>query len=386
VRDYSDGQDGQTAYFSVDGSRLLLPFNNQYSGSTRVNNGDTADYNVLDVFGFGSPGGSVTLSATDIENMNIIGWTPAGDTQAPTITNDNPLAIAVGATLTITPSLLSATDNVSSGASLHYTVTASPTHGVLMMNGSSTTSFTQADINNGLVSYHETASGVASDAFSFKVTDAAGNATGTALFQISISHAAAREDFNGDGHSDVLWWNDNGAVTIWDSGQPGGAHTVAAAGTVASSSHIVGTGDFDGNGHSDILWQDDNGTVSIWDNGQIGSAHVISGAGVVASSWHVVGTGDFDGNGHDDILWHNDNGAVSIWDNGQISGAHIISGANGVASSWHIATTGDYDGNGHSDILWRNDNGMVSIWDNGQIGAAHIVANAGAMLSDWHIA
>jgi hypothetical protein len=385
VRDYSDGQDGQTAYFSVDGNQLLLPFNNQYSGSTRVNNGDTADYNVLDMFGFGSPGDSLTLSTADIENMNVLGWTPAGDTQAPTITNDNPLSIPVGATLTITPSLLSATDNVSSGASLVYTVTASPTHGVLIMNGLSTTSFTQADVNNGLVSYHETAAGATSDVFSFKVTDAAGNATGTALFQISISNPAAREDFNGDGHSDVLWWNNNGAVSIWDSGQPGGAHSVAAAGTIASSSHIVGTGDFDGNGHSDILWQDDNGTVSIWDNGQIGGAHVISGAGVVASSWHIAATGDFDGNGHDDILWHNDNGAVSIWDNGQIGSAHIISAAGVVASSWHIAGTGDFDGNGHSDILWRNDNGAVSIWDNGQIGAAHIIANAGVVASSWHI-
>src|SRR5258708_435646 len=76
VRDYSDGLDGQAAYFSVDGSTLTLPFNNQYSGSARVNNGDTADYNVLDVFGFGSPGDSLTLSATDIENMNVLGWNP----------------------------------------------------------------------------------------------------------------------------------------------------------------------------------------------------------------------------------------------------------------------------------------------------------------------
>jgi hypothetical protein len=98
----------------------------------------------------------------------------------------------------------------------------------------------------------------------------------------------------------------------------------------------VTTGDFDGNGHSDILWRNDNGMVSIWDNGQIGGAHVISGAGVVASTWHFAGTGVFDGNGRDDILWRNDNGAASIWDNAQIGSAHIISGAGDVPNDWHI--------------------------------------------------
>ena len=68
---------------------------------------------------------------------------------------------------------------------------------------------------------------------------------------------------------------------------------------VASSWHIVGTGDFDGNGRTDILWQNDNAAVSIWDNGLIGGAHIISNAGWVASSWHIAGAGDFDGNGRE---------------------------------------------------------------------------------------
>ena len=111
------------------------------------------------------------------------------DTTPPTFGNDNPLAIQVGQTQTITSSLLSASDNVSSGANLHYTVTSGPSDGALLLNGSATTSFTQADINNGLVSYHETTSvsSATIDTFFYKVTDAAGNSTGTAPFQIDIS-------------------------------------------------------------------------------------------------------------------------------------------------------------------------------------------------------
>jgi len=193
-------------------------------------------------------------------------------------------------------------------------------------------------------------------------------------------------DFGGDGHSDILWQNDNGTVSIWDSGQIAAAHIVAAAGVVPGGWHIAGASDFDGNGTADILWQNDNGAMSIWDNGQIGGAHVVVNPGVLPSGWHIAGTGDFDGNGHADILWQNDNGAVSIWDSGQIGGAHIVANAGLLPSGWHIAGTGDFDGNGHADILWQNDNGAVSIWDSGQIGGAHIVANAGLLPSSWHIA
>ncbi len=198
-------------------------------------------------------------------------------------------------------------------------------------------------------------------------------------------HMSGKGDFDGNGHSDILWRNDNGAASIWDNGQIGGAHIIAAAGVIPSGWNIAGTGDFDGNGHSDILWRNDNGAASIWDDGQIGSAHIISAAGVVPNSWHIAGTGDFDGNGHSDILWRNDNGAASIWDDGQIGNAHIISAAGVVPNSWHISGTGDFDGNGHDDILWRNDNGAVSIWNDGQIGGAHIVSDPGVVANSWHI-
>jgi hypothetical protein len=81
VRDFTDGRDGKSTFFSVDGSQLLLQFNNEFSGTTKVNSNDTADYVVSDVFGTGSPGDTRTLSATDLKNMNVLGWTPV-DTSA----------------------------------------------------------------------------------------------------------------------------------------------------------------------------------------------------------------------------------------------------------------------------------------------------------------
>ena len=117
---------------------------------------------------------------------------------------------------------------------------------------------------------------------------------------------------------------------------PRARHTVANPGAVPSSWHIAGVGDFDGNGKSDILWQNDNGAVAIWDNGLPAGGHTVANPGAVPTGWHIAGVGDFDGNHKSDILWHNDNGAVAIWDNGQPAGGHTVAGPGAVAPDWHI--------------------------------------------------
>jgi hypothetical protein len=75
--DYTDGRDGRTTYFSTDGGSTLSPltFNNQYSGQTRVNTGDTADFGQQDVFGWGATGETNTFSQTDLQVMTALGWT-----------------------------------------------------------------------------------------------------------------------------------------------------------------------------------------------------------------------------------------------------------------------------------------------------------------------
>jgi serralysin len=80
--DYTDGRDGLTTYFSYNGGKTLssLSFNNEYSSNKMVNGGDTADFAQQDVFGTGSPGETNTLSQTDIQIMDALGWEPIGTT------------------------------------------------------------------------------------------------------------------------------------------------------------------------------------------------------------------------------------------------------------------------------------------------------------------
>jgi hypothetical protein len=185
VRDFTDGRDGKNTFFSVNGSQLLLQFNNEFSGPTKVNPNDTADYVVSDIFGTGSPGDTRTFSDTDLKNMNVLGWTPT-DTTSPSLVHEGSITLAVGATATIPSSQLQFDDNVSTHAQETYSIVTAPAHGTLLKSGVATSSFTQADIDNGLISYHENGSVFSSDSFVFKVTDAAGNQTTAQQFQFQI--------------------------------------------------------------------------------------------------------------------------------------------------------------------------------------------------------
>src|SRR5262249_23734085 len=63
-------------------------------------------------------------------------------------------------------------------------------HGTLSDNGVAVTSFTQADIDNGLVQYHENGDAATGDGFTFTVSDPFGNHI-TEDFGIAILNTAA---------------------------------------------------------------------------------------------------------------------------------------------------------------------------------------------------
>jgi Ca2+-binding RTX toxin-like protein len=117
----------------------------------------------------------------DKSNNTLSG--PVADTTAPSLVNNSPLTLRQLATATITSSTLQFTDNISSDANETYTVTAAPHDGLLLLDGSPTSSFTQAEIDAGEVGYRDLRSG--SDSFAFTVSDAAGNKTAAQQFQVT---------------------------------------------------------------------------------------------------------------------------------------------------------------------------------------------------------
>ena len=196
-------------------------------------------------------------------------------------------------------------------------------------------------------------------------------------------------DFNGDGHSDILWQNTSGQAAIWEMN--GTSQVVGGNALVGSnpgpSWKAIGTGDFNDDGHSDILWQNTNGQAAIW---EMDGTNVIGGGTVSANpgpSWKAIGTGDFTCDGFsDDILWQNtSSGQVSIW---EMSGNKLVGGGPVTPNpgpAWKAIGTGDFNDDGHSDVLFQNTStGQVSIWEmdgNKLIGGGPVSPNPGPDLA-----
>ncbi len=71
----------------------------------------------------------------------------------------------------------------------------------------------------------------------------------------------ARNDFNGDGRSDILWRHDDGLTIDW-LGQANGGFADNYSNSVINIPtewQVDGLGDFNGDGRDDILWRHDNG-------------------------------------------------------------------------------------------------------------------------------
>jgi len=202
---------------------------------------------------------------------------------------------------------------------------------------------------------------------------------------------AAHNDFNGDGHSDILWRSDNGRMTSW-LGQPDGslAYTAVSDTTaVPTSVHIAGTGDFNGDGIDDILWRAADGTMTDW-LGQAGGSFAYNPASYtwIPTDWHIAGTGDFNGDGGSDILWRADDGTMTNW-LGQPDGSFAYNPASyttTVPTSVHIADIGDFNGDAIDDILWRAADGTMTNWLGQTDGSfAYNAASYTQIPTDWHI-
>jgi hypothetical protein len=140
---------------------------------------------------------------------------------------------------------------------------------------------------------------------------------------------------------------------------------------------IGATGDFNGDGHTDILWRyygtgAYQGLNDIWFmNGTTFVREDVFSL-VTDLNWRIAGTGDFNRDGHTDILWR-------YYGEGAYQGLNVIWFMDGTKfvsetvfsqvtdASWEIAGAADFNNDGNTDILWRYYGsgayqGMVDIW------------------------
>jgi ELWxxDGT repeat protein len=188
---------------------------------------------------------------------------------------------------------------------------------------------------------------------------------GQELWAYNLTKQPTRNDFNGDGKSDILWRSDIGGVSLWQmDGATVSTTNLTSTPQLDPSWKAIGTGDFNGDGKTDVVWRNTNNAVAIWtmDGANVTSSSLTS-IPSIDPSWKAAGTGDFNGDGKSDILWRNNDGSVALW---QMNGATVVisklTSTSLLDISWKAAGTGDFNGDGQSDILWRNDDGSVALW------------------------
>ncbi len=136
------------------------------------------------------------------ENISI-GIAPEND--APVSGNNTGVTVGEGATIGISNTELSVTDGDHSAPSLTYTVTNSPLRGQLELTtnaGVAVTSFTQDDIDNGLLIYVHDGSGSTFDRFHYTVSDGT-DTLPTSTFNITINQSNDAPTLTTNNASDV---------------------------------------------------------------------------------------------------------------------------------------------------------------------------------------
>jgi hypothetical protein len=170
-------------------------------------------------------------------------------------------------------------------------------------------------------------------------------------------------DFDGNGTSDLAWYNSvTGKTELWklQDGQWAGSSDIGAH---PAGYWPAGYGDFNHDGMTDKLWfNPSTRDVDLW---KMADGHW---AGSVGIGTHPAGyqpalTGDFNGDGTADIAWFNGaTGDVDLW---KISDGHWAGSIDvGTHPAGHQPVlSGDFNGDGTSDIAWYNPtSGDVDIW------------------------
>jgi FG-GAP-like repeat/Bacterial pre-peptidase C-terminal domain/Cadherin domain len=194
------------------------------------------------------------------------------------------------------------------------------------------------------------------------------NGTSAAAFGPALTnpgtawHEKAAADFNGDGKADILWQNDNGTPAVWLMDGTSATAFGPALANPGPAWHEKAAADFNGDGKADILWQNDNGTPAVWL--MDGTSATAFGPALAnpGPTWHVTAAGDFNGDGKADILWQNDDGTPAVW---LMDGPNVAAYGPALANpgpAWHVTAAGDFNGDGKADILWQNDNGTPAVW------------------------
>jgi VCBS repeat-containing protein len=211
-----------------------------FSVTYNHNGGETTvDYFTFTV----SDGAGGTISTTPF----VITITPIND--APNLAVNSGLSLDEGAAATIGAGALEVTDVDNTPAELTYTLTTAPGSGTLVLSGSPlsvASTFTQADVNAGVLSYSHDGGETLTDSFGFSFSDGEITDTGN-LFNITITGVndspvlAVNNGLSVD-EADAAVVIDEGSLLVTDAEQGPGSLTYTVVSGPTNGSLSLSTG------------------------------------------------------------------------------------------------------------------------------------------------
>ncbi|MDZ7786066.1 MAG: VCBS repeat-containing protein [Candidatus Saccharibacteria bacterium] len=170
---------------------------------------------------------------------------------------------------------------------------------------------------------------------------------------IGTSYKPIHGDFNGDGYTDIFWYGPGSTNdSIWYGGAGDGEFTRHTAVNVAGSNYNPVAGDFNGDGFSDIYFYAPGGTTDYIWYGQNNKDGNFDSKQKNISGDYKPVSGDFNGDGYGDILWYAPGQAADYVWYGSGQKNNFTSRPISVNVSAYEPFGGDFNGDGFSDIYF----------------------------------
>jgi FG-GAP-like repeat len=227
----------------------------------------------------------------------------------------------------------------------------------------------------------------ANGAVSVLLMNGAGATSAGALLSAGSGWSVATiADFDGDGKADLLIKNTDGriGIVLLNGTSVLGFYSLTTAG--AGYTPVLAA-DFNGDGKADIVLRNVNGSVALLlMNGPavIGSSFVL-GAG---SPWSVTHSGDFNGDGKADLVIKNtdNSAAILLMDGTTVTGASVVLPAAAAGAAWSVLQVADVSGDGKADLVIRNASAATAIllMDGTTVTAASFLLGAGSLYTVTH--
>lgn len=175
----------------------------------------------------------------------------------------------------------------------------------------------------------------------------------------------AAVDLNGDGHSDVVWFNQStNQVSVWlMNGDTLLAHPILPILGNGPDGQIVAIADLKGNGSPQIIWYSGSNTFIAWSTTWGANYQTTATSFSLPTNYSTIAIADLDGDGLQDVVqWDRSSGALSIAKNEgglTFTAKFTVS----VPTDWVLVGAADLNGDGHHELVWRNQvTGQVSAW------------------------